>query len=50
MEKAIELADIIFDNNLDKINFLKQYIGLLNSNLEFNDDEKEKTLEKKIIF
>lgn len=50
LDKALELADIIFDNNLDKINFLKQYIGLLNSNLEFNDDEKEKTLEKKIIF
>ena len=24
-EQAVELADMIFDNNLDKINFLKQY-------------------------
>lgn len=26
LNKALELADIIFDNNLDKLNFLKQYI------------------------
>ncbi len=25
-EQAVELADMIFDNNLDKINFLKQYV------------------------
>ena len=23
---SLELADLIFDNNLDKINFLKQYL------------------------
>jgi len=26
IEDAIELSDMIFDNNLDKINFLKQYV------------------------
>lgn len=26
IEQAIEFADLIFDNNLDKINFLRQYI------------------------
>ena len=26
MEQAIELADMIFDNNLDKIYFLRQYL------------------------
>ena len=26
MEQAIELADMIFDNNLDKVYFLRQYI------------------------
>ena len=25
LEQAIELSDMIFDNNLDKIYFLKQY-------------------------
>ena len=26
IEEALELADLIFDNNLDKINFLRQYL------------------------
>lgn len=26
VEQALELADLIFDNNLDKINFLRQYL------------------------
>lgn len=26
LDKALEFADLIFDNNLDKLNFLKQYI------------------------
>lgn len=26
IEQALELADLIFDNNLDKINFLRQYL------------------------
>lgn len=26
IEQAIELADLIFDNNLDKLNFLRQYL------------------------
>lgn len=29
MDKALELVDLIFDNNLDKIYFLKQYLGYL---------------------
>ena len=44
LDKALELADIIFDNNLDKITFLKQYIGLLNNN--FSSDEKDKAQQK----
>ncbi len=47
-DKALELADIIFDNNLDKINFLKQYLGILTSNTL--EKGKEKTLEKKLTF
>ena len=38
MENAIELSDLIFDNNLDKIYFLRQYIK--------NEEVGEKTLEK----
>lgn len=30
MEKALKLADMIFDNNLDKLYFLKQYLKLFN--------------------
>ena len=26
LEKALEFVDLFYDNNLDKINFLKQYI------------------------
>ena len=26
MEQAIEFADMIFDNNLDKVYFLRQYV------------------------
>ena len=26
LEQAVELADLIFDNNLDKVYFLRQYI------------------------
>ena len=26
IEEVLELADLIFDNNLDKVNFLRQYL------------------------
>ena len=28
IDEALELVDLVFDNNLDKINFLKQYLKL----------------------
>ena len=42
-EKALEFADLIFDDNIDKINFLKQYI---------KDDnvQKEGKLQKTLSF
>lgn len=30
IDEALELVDLVFDNNLDKINFLKQYLKLYN--------------------
>jgi len=38
LEKAVELADLIFDNNLDKVYFLRQYIK--------NEEVGIKVLEK----
>lgn len=35
IEEALELADLIFDNNLDKINFLRQYLKNLKTIDEF---------------
>lgn len=40
LNKAIELADLIFDNNLDKVYFLRQY--LKNFATSKNEDEKAK--------
>ena len=35
IEQAIELADLIFDNNLDKLNFLRQYLKDYSNSKEF---------------
>ncbi len=35
MEKALKLADMIFDNELDKYYFIKQYLKLFNADLEY---------------
>ena len=44
IRQALELADLIFDNNLDKINFLRQYI----KDYEHNDSYvKSKVFTKK---
>ncbi len=39
LPKALELADIIFDNDLDKMYFLKQY----KKDFSFIEEKKEKT-------
>jgi len=44
IEEAFELSDLIFDNNLDKINFLRQYFKNFTPNGEFI---KTKTFIKK---
>lgn len=43
IQQAIELSDLIFDNNLDKINFLKQYFKNYQTNREYT---KSKHLTK----
>lgn len=35
IDEALEFADLVFDNNLDKINFLRQYMKSFKSNGEF---------------
>ena len=47
IDDALEFADIIFDNNLDKSNFLKQYIK--DGSLEKNYITKEPIYSKKFI-
>ena len=39
LPKALELADIIFDNDLDKMYFLKQY----KKDFSFIEEKKKKT-------
>ena len=45
IKQAIELVDLIFDNNLDKINFLKQYFKNYQTSREYRASKK---LTKKI--
>ena len=40
IRQAIELADLIFDNNLDKMNFLKQYFKDFQTNEEYVKSKK----------
>lgn len=46
LEQALELCDMIFTNNLDKINFLKQYLKSFKNNIEKKLDYKEYKLTK----
>lgn len=39
IDEALELADLIFDTNLDKINFLRQYMKEFETNDEFRKSE-----------
>lgn len=39
IDEALELADLIFDNNLDKINFLRQYMKEFKTSYEFRHTE-----------
>lgn len=40
LEQALELADMIFDNNLDKMNFLRQYLKSFKTKDEFVVSDK----------
>ncbi len=45
--KAFEFCDLVFDNNLDKINFMKQYIKSLRSTITTSEKKNLHTLIKK---
>lgn len=42
-EQALEFADLIFDNNLDKINFLRQYTKSFKTSDNYNNKAKKFT-------
>lgn len=44
LKKAIELSDLIFDNNLDKVYFLRQYIKSFNTSCNENEKAKQFTI------
>lgn len=46
IDEALELVDLAFDNNLDKINFLKQYLKLYNTGNEIGHYNYEKASKK----
>ena len=46
LEQAIELADLIFENNLDKIYFLRQYLKDFNETEHYDDFVKAKCFIK----
>ena len=48
LEQALELADMIFDNNLDKLYFLKQYIKDINESDNRYIKTKKLTVSDKI--
>ena len=47
IEQALELSDMLFDNNLDKIYFLKQYFKSFEINNQKEEYPKAKVLTKK---
>lgn len=49
IDQALEFADIVFKNNLDKIYFLKQYLKSFETCKEKNDYPNEKTKIKKLF-
>ena len=46
IDTALELADLVFDNNKDKINFLKQYLKLYNTGNEIGLYNYDKVTRK----
>lgn len=48
LEQALELCDMIFTNNLDKVNFLKQYLKSFKVSKNNNNYKKGPKLTKKI--
>ena len=49
MEQVLEFVDLIFDNNLDKIYFLRQYLKSFKTNESENAYPKARTLTKEGI-
>jgi len=46
LKNALEFVDLVFDNNLDKIYFLKQYLKSFQEVCDFNDKKKIKTFTR----
>lgn len=46
LKNVLEFVDLIFDNNLDKLNFLRQYIGDFNGGYEDEEYAYKKTFTK----
>ena len=44
LKKAIELGDLIFDNNLDKVYFLRQYIKSFTTSRNEREKAKQFTI------